>query len=275
MFVTAWWNKIAQKKNESAQIRNHVHGQTCPPKSSNSPIFHKCQAPSFLLLLPLFFSVLIFDSHLSFKEHSIVESCSHLIWAIRHIRPLLSVEPTSALARSLVLCRLDYFNSLLYGTSASFIHSLQREQPTLNSTDCLKQLLWLPIHNSIIFKIALMTYRVLATSNPQYLILRHAPGLRSSSNIQPRQPVRKSSLVNIGFSYASPAVWIALPPQVRDQPSLELFERHLKTHLFRTPTRSQRRHKAPLKLCNWRITNELLLIIINIFNIINYIFNYN
>ena len=41
-----------------------------------------------------------FDSHLSFKEHSasIIKSCNHLIWSIRHIRPLLSVDTTSALA---------------------------------------------------------------------------------------------------------------------------------------------------------------------------------
>ena len=56
-----------------------------------------------------------FDSHLSFKEHSasIVKSSNHLIWSIRHIRPLLFVDTTSALARSLVLSHLDYYNSLL------------------------------------------------------------------------------------------------------------------------------------------------------------------
>ena len=59
-----------------------------------------------------------FDSHLSFKEHSasIIKSCNHLIWSIRHIRPLLSVDTTSALARSLVLSRprLLQFPSLWY-----------------------------------------------------------------------------------------------------------------------------------------------------------------
>ena len=88
--------------------------------------------------------------------------------------------------------------------------------PTFNSTDCLKKLHWLPIHNRIIFKIALMTYRTLATSNPPYLqhliLRRHTSGLRSSSTIQLHQPVHKSSLINRGFSHASPAVWNALPP---------------------------------------------------------------
>ena len=116
---------------------------------------------------------------------------------------------------------------------------------------------WLPIHNRIIFKIALMTYRTLATSNPPYLqhllFRRHTSGLRSSSTIQLHQPVHKPSLINRGFSHASPAVWNALPPQVRDQPFLELFKCHLKTHLFRTPTWSYWRH---MRL--WRYANGAL-----------------
>ena len=191
-----------------------------------------------------------FDSQLSFKQHaiSVIKSCNHLIWAIRHIRPFLSVDTTSALARSLVLSRLDYCNSLLYGTSASLIHSLQRTQnnlaklvllnPSLNSSECLRQLHWLPIHLRIIFKISLITYRTLATSNPPYLNQlihrRHIPNhLRSSSAIHLHQPVHRSSIVNRGFNYASPAIWNDLPPIIRSQPSLELFKRQLKTHLFK------------------------------------------
>ena len=100
-----------------------------------------------------------FDSHLSFKQHaiSVIKSCNHLIWAIRHIRPFLSVDTTSALARSLVFSRLDYCNYLLYGTSASLIHLLQRTQnnlaklvllnPSLNSSECLRQLVtYTPSH---------------------------------------------------------------------------------------------------------------------------------
>ena len=189
-----------------------------------------------------------FDSHLSFKQHaiSVIKSCNHLIWAIRHIRPFLSVDTTSALTGSLVLSRLDYCNSLYYGTSASLIHSLQRTQnnlaklvllnPSLNSSECLRQLHWLPLHIRIIFKISLITYRTLATSNPPYLNQlihrRHIPNhLRSSAAIY--QPVHRLSIVNRSFTYASPAVWNDLPPIIRSQPSLELFKRQLKTHLFK------------------------------------------
>ena len=239
--------QLNPQKSEIMFIGTPVRLKTMSPPTSINVAGTLLPSSTTLKLLGV-----TFDSHLSFKEHSasIIKSCNHLIWSIRHIRPLLSVDTTSALARSLVLSRLDYCNSLLYGTSTSLILSLQRVQnklaklvllnPTFNSTECLKKLHWLPIHNRIIFKIALMTYRTLTTSNPPYLqhllLRRHTSGLRSSSTIQLHQPVHKSSLINRGFSHASPAVWNALPPQVRDQPSLELFKSHLKTHLFRTPT---------------------------------------
>ena len=239
--------QLNPQKSEIMFIGTPVRLKTMSPPTSINVAGTLLPSSTTLKLLGV-----TFDSHLSFKEHSasIIKSCNHLIWSIRHIRPLLSVDTTSALARSLVLSRLDYCNSLLYGTSTSLILSLQRVQnklaklvllnPTFTSTECLKKLHWLPIHNRIIFKIALMTYRTLTTSNPPYLqhllLRRHTSGLRSSYTIQLHQPVHKSSLINRGFSHASPAVWNALPPQVRDQPSLELFKRHLKTHLFRTPT---------------------------------------
>ena len=239
--------QLNPQKSEIMFIGTPIRLKTMSPPTSINVAGTLLPSSTTLKLLSV-----TFDSHLSFKEHSasIIKSCNHLIWSIRHICPLLSVDSTSALARSLVLSCLDYCNSLLYGTSTSLILSLQRVQnklaklvllnPTFNSTDCLKKLHWLPIHNRIIFKIALMTYRTLATSNPPYLqhllFRRHTSGLRSSSTIQLHQPVHKSSLINRGFSHASPAVWNALPPQVRDQPSLELFKSHLKTHLFRTPT---------------------------------------
>ena len=128
-----------------------------------------------------------------------------------------------------------------YGTSASLIHSFQRAQNKLfklvplnstpKSTYCPKQLHRLPIHNRIIFKIALMTYRTPATSNPTYL---HHLNLRIWSSFT-FSYANKSSFVYRGFSYASAPVWNALPYLVRAQPS-PLLKLSPKTHLFGTPT---------------------------------------
>jgi len=54
----------------------------------------------------------------------VARSCYYLAQAIRHIRHLLA----STLARSLILMRLDYCNSLLHGSHTSSIQTLQRVQ---------------------------------------------------------------------------------------------------------------------------------------------------
>jgi len=88
-------------------------------------------------------------------------------------------DMAKSVAVSLVSFRLEYANSLLFGTSASNLHKLQRVQNTLakivfnnsaiTSATALQQLHWLPIKQSIHFKIATVTYRILQTGSPAYL----------------------------------------------------------------------------------------------------------
>ena len=218
-----------------------------------------------------------FDSQLSFKQHaiSVIKSCNHLIWAIRHIRPFLSVDTTSALARSLVLSRLDYCNSLLYGTSASLFHSLQRTQnnlaklvllnPSLNSSERLRQLHWLPIHLRIIFKISLITYRTLATSNPSYL----------NQLIHRRQYSQPPSFILCNSSSPTSSQIIHRQPRLHlcltchlERPSphhqVSIVARTLQAPVKDSPLQNSvgRRTEAPLTLCIWRHKNELLLLLL-------------
>jgi len=70
-----------------------------------------------------------------------------------------------SVAVSLVSSRLDYANSLLFGTSTSNLHKLQRVQKTLAkivlnnsaipSATALQQLHWLPIRQRITLKLLL------------------------------------------------------------------------------------------------------------------------
>jgi hypothetical protein len=77
----------------------------------------------------------------------------------------------NAAAVAIVQSRLNYSNSLLYGTSSYNIHKLQRVQDTLSrliiyhsnitSAERLYKLQWLPIHLRIIFKLTLLTYKTI------------------------------------------------------------------------------------------------------------------
>ena len=84
------------------------------------------------------------------------------------------------LACSIVTTRLDYCNSLLYGSSKKNLANLQRVQNSLarvvsqvpkltHASPLLKSLHWLPITQRITFKMAVITYKVRQTSTPAYL----------------------------------------------------------------------------------------------------------
>ena len=114
------------------------------------------------------------------QVNSIVSSCNFHIRALRHIRNRLTLESVKAVACGLVLSRIDYCNSILYGTSAHNIAKLQIVQNDLaravlqlprraSATQALKELHWLPVAQRIKHKVATLTYTVRHTSQPAYL----------------------------------------------------------------------------------------------------------
>ena len=75
----------------------------------------------------------VLDNRLTFNAHvtAVCRACNYHIWALRHIRHLLPLDVAKMLACSIVGSRLDYCNSLMYGTSTSSLSKLQRAQNTL------------------------------------------------------------------------------------------------------------------------------------------------
>ena len=116
------------------------------------------------------------DNTLSFDDH-INNACkaAHFhIRALRHIRRCVSVDDAKTVASAMVSSRLDYCNSILYGTSSSNLNKLQRVQNAPARTvmmtrkrDHFKSVLvnlhWLPVNVRIQFKIALLTFKTLTT----------------------------------------------------------------------------------------------------------------
>jgi len=118
------------------------------------------------------------DKHIS----SVCKSAYYHIRSLRHIRSAITDDMAKSVASSLVCSRLDYANSLLFGTTQKNINRLQRVQNTLarvvashalprgtRSSDILQDLHWLPIDQRIEFKLATLTYNILNSSQPVYL----------------------------------------------------------------------------------------------------------
>ena len=191
-----------------------------------------------------------FDRSLNFDKH-ITEVCQTSAYhtrGLRHIRPYLSVAQAAQLGCAIVTSRLDYCNSILYGTSAGNISRLQRVQNNLarvvcgapsraSATPLLKQLHWLPVQQRIIHKVAVLTFNAMHNCAPDYLcelVTEHKPSrsLRSTDTLTLDVPFVKTVTGEKAFRSAAPRVWNNLTSATRSMTSVTSFKKHLKTELF-------------------------------------------
>lgn len=195
----------------------------------------------------------LLDSEMSMvpQVNSMVRSAYHHMRSVSRIRGHLDDDTCAAVIRALVLSRMDYGNSLLYGAPSS---SLQRLQIAQNNaarlimraprhahiTPVLQHLHWLPIQQRIIFKILATTFTAIhSVTAPAYLkdlIKPRVPGknLRSASDgLLLETPWTHKCIGDGAFGACAPRLWNALPRSLRDCSSLATFKRQLKTHLFR------------------------------------------
>ena len=94
------------------------------------------------------------------------------LYKIRRIRKYLSYKSAQTLILALVIGRLDYCNSVLYGLPASYIIKLQRVQNAAarliskttrfdHISPVMKDLHWLPVKYRIMFKLVVDTFKAL------------------------------------------------------------------------------------------------------------------
>jgi hypothetical protein len=103
----------------------------------------------------------------------------------------------------------------------------------------LIELHWLPVKQRIEYKLLLLTFKALNGSAPSYLsnlIKSYKPSrsLRSSnSNLLEKHTTFNFKMYGKrAFKCAGPELWNSLPHDLRFIPSLNVFKKKLKTHLF-------------------------------------------
>ena len=161
-------------------------------------------------------STLCMEAHIS----SVSRSCLFPLRNISSIRNVLSDQATAKLIHSLVSSRMDYCNSLLYGLPDSALKPIQRVQNIAariltrtsrfeHISPVLMSLHWLPIRQRILFKVLLLTFRLI-NEGPSYLsdlVTRYAPARQSRSSSQELLHIPKSRLKTVGdrsFFVAAP-----------------------------------------------------------------------
>ena len=173
---------------------------------------------------------------------------------LAYIRRFLTSTATATLVSAFVLSRIDYCNSLLFGSTLDVTSHLQRIQNyaarvilrlpmSSRITIHLKSLHWLPVKVRSTYKIACLCYHCHSSTAPSYVtdMLHkkplHTRNTRSSSYTMPllnRPAHSKATLGDRSFSFASSSVWNSIPNDVKCAPSLSSFKSRLKTYLFRS-----------------------------------------
>ena len=186
---------------------------------------------------------------------NIARTCYFELRRLAYICRFLTSTATATLVSVFVLSRIDYCNSLLFGsttTTTDVTSHLQRTQnyaarvilrlPSPSSiTTHLKSLHWLPVKVGSTCKIACLCYHCHGSTAPSYVadMLHRKPShtrntCSSSYNILllNRPAHSKATLGDRSFSFASSSVWNSIPNDVWCAPSLSSFKSRLKTYLF-------------------------------------------
>ena len=194
------------------------------------------------------------DKNLNFKEHVMKKAKIAIlnlrkIWVIRR---WLTASACETLILSLVMSHLDYCNSMLLGvpnvTLKSFVWVQKIAAKTVlnkrkydSATEALKELNWLPIRERIEFKVMTLLHKCLFDTSPGYLknLITPVPtptrALRSFSDTVNKlivPLVKRKTFANRSFAVMWPALWNALPRDLRDCENYETFKKKLKTHLI-------------------------------------------
>ena len=152
---------------------------------------------------------------------------------VRQIRRYLTDNSTKLLVQAVIMARVDYCSSLLYGTPAVHLAKLQHLQNSAarlishtprhhHITPVLYALHWLPVRFRIEYKIAVITFKTIHGMAPKYLHdlinirqNRHY-NLRSNKGIVlcDASGKFKRTLGDRSFRAAAPKIWNKLPDDV-------------------------------------------------------------
>ena len=206
--------------------------------------FDKMPSQGFLLMLQM--------HGICVENILYTRTCYFELRPLASIRRFLTSTATATLVSAFVLSRIDYCNSLLFGSTHDVTSHLQQIQNyaarvilrlpmSSRITIHLKSLHWLSVKVRSTYKIACLCYHCHSSTAPSYVtdMLHkkplHTRNTRSSSYTMPllnRPAHSKATLGDRSFSFASSSVWNSILNDVRCAPSLSSFKSRLKTYLF-------------------------------------------
>ena len=166
----------------------------------------------------------------------------------------LSHELKVQMVHSNILCFIDYCNSVYCGLTEKNLQKLQKIQNNAVRfiyglygnklkepiSPYLKKLHFLPVRFRIKFKIALLVFKCINNTGPEYLkellcireVKRRSSRLDDDFYLLKMPPKCNFSRSEAAFSHQGPIIWNELPFSVRSLTSLHEFKSSLKTYYF-------------------------------------------
>ena len=188
----------------------------------------------------------LLDTELSFAPqiNRVVSSCFATIKDISRIKKFLNKQQLKTLVSTLVFSKLDYCNSLYYGISSQLIKKLQvvqnsalrliygiRRYDRISTSPIFLELHWLKIKERIVFKILLIVFKSKIGLAPYDIsvLLTDQQSNRTNKLMNRRY---ESMYGQRSFSVAAPKLWNALPLHIREEQSLTIFKKTVKSYLL-------------------------------------------
>ena len=176
-------------------------------------------------------------------------STFYQIRKIGRIRKYLTMEACKTITQALIVSRLDYANSLLYGINAYHLKQLQRIQdsaarvifrcaPREHAADLREKLHWLPVGYRINFRILTYVYKSVNELAPVYLteLLSKQANRRATRSYSAHSLQRAQTQNTYGdraFENCGPYLWEKVPNYIKNAKSIQMFKKLLKTHFFK------------------------------------------
>ena len=191
------------------------------------------------------------DKNFAYCSHisAVCSSCFYHMRDLQRIRRHLDLDSAKLLATALVLHRVDYCNSLLYGIAGIDLtrfkcvqnqsaHLVTKSPPFIHSVPLLRSLHWLPVRFRILFKINLLTYNTVHEKNSLFISTPCLPHCSHPVHWDRTKVIVCQSLgsrpthVQELFTLVLCLFWNNPPLSVCLAILVVTFKKHLKTHLF-------------------------------------------
>ena len=192
----------------------------------------------------------ILDPSLTFNDHVIatVSSCMSRLGQINRVKHCFDKHTLIVIINALVFSKVFYCSTVWSNTSEANLSKIQAVQNYAcrivsgarkydHVTPILKQLNWLPVRQHLYYRDAILAFKCMTGSAPDYLseqfIRRGDVSTRITRNSQMLNiPLFKTAAGQRIFYYRTVSLWNSLPPELKTAECIAKFKRLLRHRLL-------------------------------------------